>query len=346
MRFVRINNFFAGALAAWSLFALWACSGNIADTPLPEETGSPLDFAVAESASRAESASSVFEQEGTRIKVFGLYYDPTKSGFFNLFDGTVVTRTADAWTYEPLRYWLSGFTYDFKAVYPASLPQGAEVVFDKGEGSDCHLNINSFESDGTDLMVASERRVIVRGQDTPRPAVALKFRHILSRVTFSAKTDDRYLGSDGNPVRRLRIVGFKISGIARHGSWVGDSYGKDGSSLGKWTVAEQNESYIADIQDDGIAVGNTPVRLFDGDDIILAIPQTFEAAQAEIEYSYTDDPSVVHSAVAELSGAWLPGKSYSYSFTINAHIFFDTPKVDDWISAPVNGPDLDIKLPL
>ncbi|MDE6461132.1 MAG: fimbrillin family protein, partial [Paramuribaculum sp.] len=174
----------------------------------------------------------------------------------------------------------------------------------------------------------------------------LKFRHILSRVTFSAKTDDRYLGSDGNPVRRLRIIGFKLNGIARHGNWEGDAYGKDGSTLGAWTVTGQSDSYTAVIPDDGIAIGNTPVRLFDGDNVILAIPQAFEAAQAEIEYSYTDEPTVVHTAVAELSGTWLPGKSYSYSFTINAHIFFDTPKVDDWVSAPVNGPDLDIKLPI
>ena len=346
MRYTQINTLLFGAIAFLILLLFSSCSDAGSDSPLPEESGVPVTFSGADVTSRAETTSAGFSAEGSAFKVFGVYFDPTKSGFFNLFDGTVVTRTADAWTYQPERYWLAGFTYDFRAIYPAVLSDEAELTFDKGEGADSHLILSNFTADGTDLMVASERRVILQGEETPRAAVALKFRHILSRVTFTAKTDDRYLGSDGKPVRKLYIVGFKINNIAIKGNWVGDSYNTDGSSLGEWSPGEPTGSYTANIPAGGIAIGNTPVKLFDGEDIVIAIPQPFESAMVEIQYKYSDEDTVVHTAVAELSGAWLPGKSYSYSFKINAHIFFDTPKVDDWVSAPINSSDLDIQLPL
>ncbi|MDE6264419.1 MAG: fimbrillin family protein [Paramuribaculum sp.] len=312
-----------------------SCSGSEDEPTVPEETGTPMTFNAVESESRAAVSAAGFNATGTEIKVWGVYYNPEKPGYFNLFDGTTVKREETGWTYSPQRYWMPGYTYDFRALYPANLSASAKVEYVKGNGATSHIKIDGFTADGTDLMVASERRIALADNDKSLAAVDLRFRHILSRVTFIAKTDD---------TEPFKILGFRIKNVAASGNWDGSTYKADGSDYGKWTPGESNGSYTAAIPSGGLSVGNTPVRLFDGDNIILAVPQPFESLAIEIEYSYPDDARI-HSAAAQLSGTWLPGKSYSYSFTINPQILFEAPVVDDWSSESVNSPDFDVKLP-
>lgn len=330
--FNRILLFIA---AAASGLMIGSCSGSGDEPAVPEETGTPMTFNAVESESRAAVSSAGFNATGTEIKVWGVYYNPEKSGYFDLFDGITVKREEAGWTYSPQRYWLTGYTYDFRAMHPANLSASAKVEYVKGNGATSHIKVDNFSADGTDLMVASERRIALAGNDKSRAAVDLRFRHILSRVTFIAKTDD---------TEPFKILGFRIKNVAASGNWDGSTYKADGSDYGKWTPGEPNGSYTASIPSGGLPVGNTPVRLFDGDNIILAVPQSFESLAIEIEYSYPDDARI-HSAVAQLSGTWLPGKSYSYSFTINPQILFEAPVVDDWSSESVNSPDFDVKLP-
>lgn len=327
------SNIFYFIAAAASGLLTGSCSGN--EPSSPEETGAPMTFNAVETASRAAVSSAAFNSPGSEIKLWGVYYKPEEPGYFDLFDGITVTRTADKWEYSPQRYWLPGYTYDFRALYPANPGETAKTEYVKGNGATSYIKIDGFAADGTDLMAAYERRVAPAGNGTSSAAVDLRFRHILSRVTFIAKTDD---------TEPFRILSFKVKNIAASGNWDGSTFKADGSDYGEWTPGESNGSYIAVIPDGGLSVGNDPVRLFDGDNIILAVPQAFESLSIEIEYSYPND-SRIQSAVAKLSGSWLPGKSYSYSFTINPQIFFDAPAVDDWDSERVNSPDFDVNLP-
>lgn len=331
-RFYSSIFYFIAAVASGLLTG--SCSGNENEPPAPEETGAPMTFNAVESESRAAVSSAVFNSNGSKIILWGVYYDPEQTGYFDLFDGITVTRTDDKWEYSPQRYWLPGYTYDFRALYPANPGETAKTEYVKGNGATSHIRITGFSADGTDLMVASERRMAPAGNGTSSAAVDLRFRHILSRVTFIAKTDD---------TEPFNILSFTIKNIAASGNWDGSTYKPDGSDYGKWAPGEPNGSYTALIPSGGLSVGNDPVRLFDGDNIILAVPQSFESLAVEIEYSYPNNPQI-HSAVAKLSGTWLPGKSYSYSFTINPQILFDTPVVDDWSSESVNSPDFDVNL--
>lgn len=327
---------------------LAGCSSAAVEEPDMPHGDMPVTFSAAAAQSRAGATAATFTTPGAAFRVWGVFYDPTKDGAVMVFDGRQVTRGEDAWSYDGEEYWMRGFTYDFRALYPAGLTNAAQASYNVGSGANSSLCVEGFVADGTDLMAASDRRMVLSGNTSPQPVVDLKFRHLLSRVNFVGKTDDRYLGADGKPdsdVRTLRILGFKISGVANKGNWSGATFRADGSALGEWTPMESAGEYVADIPASGIALGNTPTPLFSESNLILAIPQSFTDLLVEIDYEYTTGSLGRQHATARLSGTWLPGKSYSYSFSINTHIFFDTPAVDDWLSAPINSSDFDITLP-
>lgn len=325
--------------------ALAACSSSTVDEP--DGGRLPLTFKVSAAESRAAATKSTFEAEGCAFNVWGLFYNPSDgTGTFPVFDARTVTLSSGIWSYDNEEYWMPGFTYEFRALYPAVLPEGATVVYTSGSGANSHLAVNDFTARGTDLMSASDRRMVLADGST-QPAVDLKFRHLLSRVTFKGRSDDRYLGSDGKPdadARKVKVKSFKITGISDSGSWDGTAFSADGSSLGGWTHGVQTAVYAATIDAEGLLLGNAPVDIF-GDEVILAIPQSFTAMKIEIVYEFTEGSLGEQTATSTLAGTWLPGKSYSYNFALNTHIFFDIPMVEDWVTAPVNNNDLNIDLP-
>ncbi len=337
----------AALAVALPLAALGGCSSADEDLS-PADEKLPVVFSAAAATGRAPVSNEGFTAEGSAFRVWGVFYDPTKAGVVQVFDGREVTRTGDAWTYDSEEYWMRGFTYDFCAVYPSQVAEKAE--FTPADGANCTVTLADFTADGTDLMVASDRRMILSQDNSDAPApVALKFRHILSRINFNGRTDDRYLGADGKPddqARVLRILSFKVSGFSDKGSWNGEGFKADGSSLGEWTAAAGADAeYAAKIPEGGLELGNAPTPIFGDNDVILAIPQSVSDLVVDIEYEYTRGSLGVQHATAHLSGTWLPGKSYSYSFSINTHLFFDVPAVDDWLSAPINNGDFNIILP-
>lgn len=333
MRVIKVG--LLGFLAAASGILGGSCSGTGNEPDVSEETSVQLVFDARESDSRAAVTTESFNAPGSRMKVWGVYYKPSESVCTDLFNGTVVIREADNWTYSPIKYWFTGYTYDFRAIYPANPGDDAPISYIRGNGAASYLKIDNFTADGVDLMAASERRAIADTDKTPRPAVDLRFRHLLSRVTFVAANDD---------VEEYKILKFSISGIVKTGNWSGESYTPDGTSCGEWTPGNEG-TYEAAIPSGGVSVGKDFVRLFDGDNLILAIPQTFESLVVDMEYAFAGTPDKIHTAKATLSGAWQSGKSYSYSFTVYPQLEFGAPAVDDWSSESVNNPDFDIKLP-
>ena len=327
--------------------AAGACSSGSADEPeAPEEAvGLPVRFsaAPADASSRAPMTATAFAADGTAFAVWGVYRS-SDGKTFPLFDATEVKRTAGEWVYSGERLWYPTFTYDFRALYPAS---GVDASF-TAEGNT--LSVKDFDATkGIDLMAAAHTRTVnplsvTVNRPEPQPAVDLGFRHLLSRVTIAGRSDDRYLGSDGTPdgsQRNIVVTSFKISGLATTGSWNGATFAADGSTTGTWTPGAQTATLAADCGT-GIPLGNEPTDLFAGDKVIMAIPQSVSGLKVEIVYHYTDGSDGDHTAVTTLNCDWKPGKSYRYNFAVNTHIFFDVPTVEDWTRAPVNDSHMNI----
>lgn len=330
---LRILLALGGALAALS-----ACSSageNGSDGP-DEPKGALMNFSVS-APSRAEVTAEQLTAVGSAFKVYGSYVNSSSpSARVTEFDGVTVTRGEKGWTYDSPRYWFPGQTYDFTALYPPATP----ATMDPNTGK---VTVAGFTTDGTDLMAAGHIRQTtgVSGQG----AVTLTFAHLLGRVRITGRTDDRFTG--GQEAREVKVTSLRILGVATRGSWTGANLSTIPS--GAWTpepAAADVVAYSAIIPDGGVILGNDPVSFSfyaDGGSL-LVLPQTLANATVEVTYSYTAGNLPTFTEAAPITGNWQGGKSYSYSFSINTHIFFDAPKVEDWTTAPVNGNDFNIDL--
>ena len=159
------------------LFSLAACTTIVVDEP-------PVDGLVSIGFSpQAETRAAVTGTElpnGSRFNVWGGY------GGNNVFSGREVTKTANGCIYQGTEYWMPGQTYNFYAVYPAGLKADAVAVTDEGT-----------------VMTASATSVLADRVINSQSAVGLKFRHLLSLLTF---TFENKLASHSIDVTNLRLT--------------------------------------------------------------------------------------------------------------------------------------------
>ena len=117
------------------------------------------------------------------FKVWG-FMDQT-SGW--MFDGKVVSRDGDAWTYEDLQYWTPEHTYYFGALAPVencSWTLSTDNANEYGIGVVSFTNVDGTEDllyAATKVTTADEETLLAEGMDP----VNLTFSHLLSKVKFT-----------------------------------------------------------------------------------------------------------------------------------------------------------------
>lgn len=282
-----------------------------------------------------QAAGSSFLVWGTCRKDYGT---PTV-----VFDGTTVTSDGKQWSYDDPQYWFPTYTYDFRALYPADLPQGVSVAFASGES---RIGIAGFDAgSGIDLLAAAPASVTCVPDRTMGP-VNLEFRHLLTRVVFVGRSDEQHLGTG----RRIVVDRAVLFGMRTQGSWTSEPF--TDRTPGQWTpsgapVTADDSGYTAA----GLELATEGTGLFSGDDRMFFIPQELtDDVVLEITYHYnysdTDRSQQFTSRVSlgSVSERWEAGKSYRYPFTIRDHIFFEPPTVEEWQYAPINGSDFNVDL--
>jgi hypothetical protein len=107
-----------------------------------------------------------------------------------LFKGQSVSKDGDNWIYSPLKYWVTDAAYNFIGVANLSSDATAEadLAADKSEGAAegskvLTLTISDFVSDGETDLLASAQVATTGAQN--HEAVALTFKHLLSKVKFT-----------------------------------------------------------------------------------------------------------------------------------------------------------------
>ena len=251
--------------------------------------------------------------DGNSFSVWGNYTAVTGGTATSLFDAEKVTCVSGMWGYEGTRYWLPGNTYDFYALYPSVETLGDAVSVDCTDGT---FTVNGFDATkGYDLMTA-ERTNIVVSEDQPAPdAVALKFQHLLARVTFAARSEG------GNAtVRSISLEGLAVKGdydSSTKTAWSNTTTG---------TVSVEKETNVT-------PAGNANVS---GD--LLLIPQSL-AGGVKLTVIYDTDAETEKSASYTLPATtvsmWEAANHYRYSFTLTGggYIVFDPPTVNAWSDA-------------
>lgn len=156
------------------VFVLGACSSS--DEPAADPSV-PVGFSVQTETRAAVTGTTL--PDGSHFKVWGGYNGN------NVFDGREVTKTASGCTYTGTEYWVPGKTYNFHAVYPAELPDGARLTV-AGDGT---VSVSNFDCSATgdaavDLMTASAPNIKADEIIASPNPVGLTFRHLLSNISF------------------------------------------------------------------------------------------------------------------------------------------------------------------
>lgn len=255
--------------------------------------------------------------DGQSFSVWGCYRHTGGTGSeVQIFDNTtVVYGSGTGWTYGGgLQYWHSGNTYDFYALYPSVETLGdavSSVVCTDGT-----FTVEDFDATkGYDLMTAENTGIVVSADQSAPSAVALKFQHLLARVTFAARSEG------GNAtVRSISLEGLAVKGdydSSTETAWSNTTTGK---------VSVEKETTVT-------PAGNADVS---GD--LLLIPQSL-AGGVKLTVTYDTDAEKEKTASYTLPATtvskWEAANHYRYSFTLTGggYIVFDPPTVNAWSDA-------------
>lgn len=233
--------------------------------------------------------------------------------------------TNNIWSYNNLKYWKIGATYDFYALYPHNTPN-AQLDNINSDVSP-KMTVSDFDaSKAVDLMAAEQPDLAYSGNPSP---VTFNFRHLLSKVEIIGQIDPALVNAGISG----KIVAAKLYGLPATGTCTIDI-----GSYGSWEMGSATTSDAPFCTTTEGSLSTTGTSLF-GE--MLPIPQTISNdCVLELVYQYTDTnlaqtqyTKTIHLINAGVS-AWEPSMSYRYTFTLgNDYILFDTPEVSPWRSA-------------
>lgn len=267
----------------------------------PEDGEENLAISFSESITRALKTS--FEV-GDSFAVWGAMVDGAES--VEIFDGTEVTQvSAGNWTYSPERYWFDGWSYDFCALWPASV--SGNTTYNIANKS---VEIDNFNTtQGTDLLIAKRTGITY---DPVNPSVALQFNHMMSQISIQ--------GANADDGLEIEVTNIRFVGKAQ-ASYDGTEWTQNGSAA---TLAQSSTSTEL--------LQGTYKTLLEN---ILVVPNAIDS-DMRIIITYTVDGAMKPNRTIPLSAASLtslePGKKYIYKFTLDpaGNIIFERPTVDTW----------------
>lgn len=282
--------------------------------------GSEVQFAVSE-LSRATITTSIDE--------FAVYGDKKSLVDNNtapmvIFDKTKVERKNNSWRYDGIQYWYPKHEHSFVAIHPLSvLESGNTPQYADSKLSFTYAIPNKVSDRNAipDILAATHRRVYEL--DDPNNTTTFQFSHIMSLINLAPMLSDDSMGEDSYmEFHQVVLSGlkaqatFNITPAPRQtnlqtGDRVVEVTGQNGES-------ELTINFASPVK---VVNGHKDVTLFDDDDAIIMLPQTFDAAsKAQILLTYSINGNAEKKQVtiplAE-SGSWESGKSYSYRFTIS-----------------------------
>ena len=233
--------------------------------------------------------------QGDAFTVWGGYDNDAT----NVFDGETVTYNGANWSYSGgTRYWVSGKTYDFYAVYPT------------GVGS-CSANgtitvVDFDTSSNTDLMTAEASM-----EGSEPQTVSFAFRHELARVQVVAQCD---------PGVTATLNSASLNDVSTQGTLTRTSTGATWKTPSSSTLTGNSGSQI---------VGT--YNLFGGD--LLLIPQTPATLSVNITRSSETSINETFNLADYTNGQWVAGEIYRYTILIkqdNITITFSNFTADEW----------------
>lgn len=283
------------------------------------------------------------------FKVYGSYTLSGSDKPVDIFSGGQdVNKVEGKWTYSPTRNWIKDATYTFAAyavdkgaALPGRANYGSEI-----DGNAYYLNLAEVVIDGgnghqLDIVYAKPDKEYV-GKDKGNEIVALEFKHILSRLDFTFKSElpDGFNAEISN----VRLVSVRNTGLF------------DGKDLA-WKNVDRTVAVdlVAPIQlgiigNDGKLEKEKPVTT----GYAYVIPFEYTVKNVGIRFnikitdSRSDDATIIDKDVsAYWAPQWAKNNTYSYTIIINGTaaglepIEF-TGSVADWETGTPSTPEFNI----
>lgn len=324
-----------------------ACTSSASDEP---NDAFEVKFAAREA---TDSRATLTTGDNIKNKSFAVYGDMVSTTNASatpsvIFNNTEVKYANSAWSYDTPQYWLPGNTYAFVALHPASAVGALNPTYSNHTLSFTYTQPADYRT-AVDLLGASHHRNYILKGSEPASAVAFRFGHILSRLNFVAEVKS----SQHNPIIvesfSLRNVHTSATYTITPASITGNNETDD--YTGEW-------SEYTNVPADGNQLFKIPsatttiIRIEPGNERqffprntnpLFVIPQMIpEEIEVSIRYradvpgsDAVDMSTMIYVATLQHGGEWLPGKSYTYRFTIGVDedITFKTPTVDDWVES-------------
>lgn len=310
MKVNRIYNILS-VLLGGMLVSMSCHREDVPGTAKPVDGGEPIEFSSVYASVEVKADT----REATPLPAsFMVWASRTANSAtnYNVFgeDGTTVrnTGTSDSqkWVYSPVRYWQSG-DYNFVAVTPVDLALSGELT-----AAGLELNFGSWN------LIANPTDALVATSDVSNDVVPLTFGHLLSKISFSAKT------IHDTPIE---ITSIKISGHHKDAkSTVLSGVGSEWEFNDDGTASQDIKSSVSA----SYTLTGTSTKVSSD---VLVFPENC---------SLTVDVTIRHSSTAGgypksatiSSTNWLSGQKYDYVINVGPdRISFSEPIVSPWVNS-------------
>ena len=273
-----------------------------------------------------ETTTGTIEAAGVGFGVVAL--DATKANVY--MTERNVTKSGGSWTYPNIAYWpADGSNLNFYSFAPyngAGITKTAFATTTPTIG----FAIQSDWNDMVDFVAAKNEDV-----NSPSTAVSVQFKHVLTRISFTAKTSVTLATGTTVTVTGLEFLGSNNN--AGSCFYESGSYNiKDEAWSGEAAKAE-NYSVLTGAN---VGITNTPAELLGTGKYLFCIPVTsLQADKIKVKLTYTITSNGVTSTKAETvsipASHFAKGTAYVYAFVINMKGIAFT--VDSTIPAWGNG---------
>lgn len=315
-------------------FLVSSCNSDTIDD-ISLTKGSELSFNVSNVSNLSRSSVTA------SINEFDVYGDiksmaGESSSPIILFDKKKVEFINDSWCYEGTQYWIPNYEHSFVAIHP-------ETIFET-DNTPRYLNSQlSFEysipasGNVADILAATHRRLYVNNgsDETFDNRIIFTFSHLLSLINIAPAFDDSSMSNEAYILfHKLELSGistkaqFDILPASRlSGSSTYDmEVDINGQEYGNYTI-----EFPMPVKVENNAKN---VSLFDDNDAIIMLPQTFTAdSEAKITLSYTiNGDDLMNQIDLPLNNLkWESCKSYIYRFIIEKYgVKFESCEINPW----------------
>ncbi|MGL4851296.1 MAG: fimbrillin family protein [Phocaeicola sp.] len=312
-----------------SLLLLSSCQNEL----IHEEASTlhPIGFTSAthEFATRSvETDLSVMQNDGNGFGVFA-FYTPTSwesdgdALSPNLLNGVSVKYSAGSgWNYDNPKFWpLTGRT-SFFAYYPYSL---VEANYTQTGVPSFSYSVANEALEQVDIVAASQ---IDATREGTGGKVNLPFKHLLSKIGFTARTVDDYSGKSF-VITRMQLK-YKENSVLKNGTF---TYHTDGSSIGDWSPAATPvyHSGSTELMTNPVSIqmNSELTPLNDADRFLFLVPQNLHADDLTLQIAYTLDGVDYEKTLAIFPGASNYALQLGKKHTINLSISLDDILFDD-----------------